>query len=40
MKLFKDGIEKDIQAKKVIERLKKDGWAEEKEAAPEGKKSK
>lgn len=40
MKLFKDGIEKDIQSKKVIERLKKDGWAEGNETASEGKKSK
>lgn len=29
MILTKDGIDKDIRAPKVIERLKKEGWVEE-----------
>lgn len=28
MKLEKDGITKEIQSKKVIDRLTKEGWAE------------
>lgn len=31
MKLVKDNFEKDIQSKKVIDRLKKDGWQEVKD---------